>query len=148
VVDLRKFNMLAYLGLFSSAFLAATLLPASSELVLLALLALGYMPGWLWLCATVGNTLGAVVNWVLGRFLVRYHTHPYFPFAPATLLQAQIWFQRFGLWSLLFSWLPVIGDGLTFIAGLMRVRFWLFVLLTALGKGARYAVIIVLGDFS
>jgi membrane protein YqaA with SNARE-associated domain len=132
--------MLAYLGLFGSAFLAATILPASSEAVLAALLALGYTPWLLWSVATLGNTLGAVVNWGMGRFL--HHHQARLPVKAAALTRAQAWFQRFGVWSLLFSWLPGVGDALTFIAGLMRVRFSLFILLTALGKGARYAALI------
>ena len=98
----------------------------------------------LWAVATLGNTLGAAVNWLLGRYLNRFESRSWFPFKPEKLHRAQAWFQRYGCWSLLLSWLPIGGDALTFIAGIMRVRFSLFLLLTALGKGIRYAVVIYL----
>ena len=131
-----------YLGLFLVAFLAATLLPAYSEVLFVGLLAAGYDPWALWAWATVGNTLGAAVNWLLGRYLLHYQDRSWFPFKPDTLGLAQGWFQRYGVWSLLLSWAPIVGDSLTFIAGLMGVRFSLFLLLTALGKGARYAMML------
>ena len=111
----------------------------------MALLARGADPGWLLAAATVGNTLGAVVNWYLGRFLLRFQTRRWFPFKPHQLHRAQAWFLRYGKWSLLMAWLPVGGDALTFFAGTMRVPLGLFLLLTAAGKGARYAVVIALG---
>ena len=131
-----------YLGLFLVAFLAATLLPAYSEVLFVGLLAAGYDPWALWAWATAGNTLGAAVNWLLGRYLLHYQDRSWFPFKPDTLGLAQGWFQRYGVWSLLLSWAPIVGDSLTFIAGLMGVRFSLFLLLTALGKGARYAMMV------
>ncbi len=131
-----------YLGLFLVAFLAATLLPAYSEVLFVGLLAAGYDPVALWAWATAGNTLGAAVNWLLGRYLLHYQDRSWFPFKPDTLGLAQGWFQRYGIWSLLLSWAPIVGDTLTFIAGLMGVRFSLFLLLTALGKGTRYAILL------
>lgn len=131
-----------YLGLFLVAFLAATLLPAYSEVLFVGLLAAGYDPWALWAWATAGNTLGAAVNWLLGRYLLHYQDRSWFPFKPDTLGLAQGWFQRYGVWSLLLSWAPIVGDSLTFIAGLMGVRFSLFLLLTALGKGARYTMML------
>lgn len=134
--------MEAYLGLFGVAFLAATLLPAYSEVMFAGLLAAGYDPLWLWFWATLGNTLGAAVNWLLGRFLLRFQDRRWFPFKAGGLGYAQRWFQRYGVWSLLMAWAPVGGDALTFIAGMMRVRFDLFFALTAIGKGARYAIVL------
>jgi membrane protein YqaA with SNARE-associated domain len=113
----------AYLGLFAAAFAAATLLPFYSE-------------------ATAGNTLGAAVNWAIGRWLMHFQDRRWFPFKERQIAVAQRWYQRWGVWSLLLAWLPVGGDALTFIAGIMRVRFDLFFLLTAIGKGARYAVLL------
>jgi membrane protein YqaA with SNARE-associated domain len=132
----------AYLGLFLVAFLAATVLPAYSEVVFAGLIAAGHPPPVLWAWATAGNTLGAAVNWALGRFLLRFEGRRWFPFRPETLGRSQRWFQRWGKWSLLMAWLPVGGDALTFIAGVMRVRFPVFLLLTAVGKGARYAILL------
>jgi len=134
--------MTAYLILAATAFLAATILPFYSELVLVPLLLEGKNPLGLWVAATTGNTLGAVVNWWIGLYLLHFEDRNWFPFKAHKLHKAQRWFQRFGVWSLLFAWLPVGGDALTFIAGVMRVRFGLFFVLVALGKGARYALII------
>lgn len=139
----------AYLIVAASAFLAATLLPFYSEIVLVPFLIEGKDPMLLWIVATLGNTLGAVVNWVLGRFMLHYQHRSWFPIKQQQLVRAQKWFQHYGVWSLLFAWLPVGGDALTFIAGIMRVKFLLFFLLTGAGKGARYAVIIWLtGTFN
>lgn len=139
--------MAMYSVLFLSAFLSATLLPGSSEVLLVSLLTQGYDPLALWVYATAGNTLGSVLNWVLGRYLLHFQQRRWFPLKPASLHKAQHWFQRYGVWSLLLAWAPVIGDGLTFIAGMMRVRFLLFLVLTALGKGLRYAIIVGLMDY-
>lgn len=129
-------------GLFLTALLSATVLPFYSEVLFVALLTRGVDPVAVWLVASAGNTLGAAVNWGLGRYLLHFQGRAWFPFKPASLGRAQHWFQRFGVWSLLFSWLPVGGDALTFIAGIMRVRFDLFLLLTAVGKSARYALLL------
>ena len=134
--------MEAYLGLFFSAFLAATLIPAYSELVLVGLVAAGYDPAALWLWASVGNTLGSAVNWLLGRYLLHFQDRKWFPFKPASLGMSQRWFQKYGVWSLLLAWMPVGGDALTFIAGIMRVKFSIFIVLTAIGKATRYAILL------
>ena len=136
--------MTAYLGLFVSAFLAATLLPLSSEAVLAALTAAsGREALFLWLVASLGNTLGALVNWVLGRFCLRWRDRRWFPVKPQELEKAGNWFRRYGAWSLLFAWLPVVGDPLTFVGGIFRVNLWVFLLLVGAGKAARYAVVIL-----
>jgi len=135
-------ELIPYASLFLTALLAATILPFYSEVLFLGLLAAGHDPAWTWLAATLGNTLGAAINWALGRHLLHFQDRRWFPFKGEGLATAQRWFQRFGVWSLLFSWLPLGGDALTFIAGIMRVQFALFFALTALGKGARYAVLL------
>lgn len=132
----------AYFTLFVTAFLAATVLPAYSEVLFAGLQVAGYAPLALWGWATAGNTLGAVVNWWLGRHLAALQHQRWFPIKPAQFATAQRWFQRWGVWSLLLSWAPVGGDALTVIAGMMRVRFPVFVMLTATGKGARYALLL------
>ena len=128
-------------ALFGSAFLAATLLPGSSEAIMLALMHQGGEPVGLVLVATVGNTLGAVVNWALGLFLLRFRDRRWFYFNEQQIQRAQRAFQRYGVWTLVLSWLPVVGDALTLVAGVMRVRLWLFLALVATGKGARYGVL-------
>ncbi len=140
--------MLAYSSLFLSAFLAATLLPFYSEVLFAGLIQAGYNSAALLFVATVGNTLGSAFNWALGRYFQHYKDRKWFPFKAGSLERAQNWFQRFGVWSLLLAWLPVGGDALTFIAGLMRVRFSLFLVLVAIGKGGRYAAILyAMGQF-
>lgn len=133
-----------FIWLFVSSFLAATILPFSSEIVLLALLQQGSDPAWLWLVATLGNTLGAVVNWFLGRGLLTFQDRRWFYFSPQQIQQAQSWFDRIGKWSLLLAWVPIVGDGLTLVAGVMRVRLVFFTLLVGVGKGLRYGVLLLL----
>jgi membrane protein YqaA with SNARE-associated domain len=130
--------------LFASAFLAATILPFYSEVVLFALLRQGGDPLLLVVVATLGNTLGAVVNWFLGRYLLHFQDRKWFYFKPQQIEKAQQWYQRYGFWSLLMAWLPIGGDALTFIAGIMKVRLWLFLLLVGAGKAARYVSIVYL----
>lgn len=131
-----------YLGLFFTALLAATLLPAYSELLFGGLLLQGYDPLALWAWASAGNTLGSAVNWALARFFLHFEDRRWFPFKRDKLARAQGWFQRYGVWSLLMAWAPIGGDALTFVAGLMRVRFGLFLLLVGIGKATRYALIL------
>jgi membrane protein YqaA with SNARE-associated domain len=129
-------------GLFASAVLAGSILPAQSELVLAALIRAGGQPAWLLVAvATAGNVLGAVINYGLGRGAERFRHQRWFPLSEAGWQRATRLFNRFGLWTLLFSWVPVIGDGFTVIAGAARTKFWLFALLTTIGKGGRYALI-------
>lgn len=130
--------MEVYLGLFGASFLAATLVPFSSELLLLGLLVAGHDPWALWLVASLGNIGGAWVNWALGRGLWHYRHRAWFRHQQTRLTQAEHWFRRYGLWSLLFTWLPLIGDALGFVAGLLRVPLALFLPLCGIGKAGRY----------
>jgi len=133
-----------YGSLFASAFLAATVLPVSSEVVLLGLLAAGRGdPALLSAVATLGNTLGSVMNWALGRGVHTLQSKPWFPVTDKQYEQASGAFRRYGAWTLLFAWLPVVGDAFTVVAGAARVRLGLFVVLVALGKAARYAAVIL-----
>jgi membrane protein YqaA with SNARE-associated domain len=134
--------MLDYLLLFASAFLAATVLPFYSEVTLFLLLERGEDPLVLLTIATIGNTLGAVVNWALGRYLLHYQDRRWFYFSRDQIARAQRWFQRRGVWSLLLAWMPLGGDALTLIAGIMRVPLPLFILLVGAGKGLRYLAVI------
>jgi membrane protein YqaA with SNARE-associated domain len=138
----------SWLLLFGSAFLAATILPFYSEVVLFALLREGESPVVLVSIATIGNTLGAVVNWVLGRYLLHFRDRRWFYFSHEQIDKAQRWFRRYGFWSLLLAWLPVGGDALTLIAGIMKVRLWLFLLLVGSGKALRYISVVYLVSWS
>lgn len=133
---------MALTGLFLAAFLAATLVPAQSEAVLAGLILQAAHPLWLLLgIATLGNVLGSVVNWGLGRYCARHAGARWFPLSPARLDRAAQWFGRWGHWSLLGAWLPVIGDPLTLAAGVLREPFWRFALIVTLAKGGRYLML-------
>lgn len=131
-------------ALFVAAFLAATLLPGSSEALLTALILSEAANPWTLLAAgSAGNVLGSVFNWVCGRFLAHFRDRRWFPVSARRYRQAVGWFERWGLWSLLFAWAPVVGDPLTVIAGALRVPLLPFVLLVTAGKVARYTFVVV-----
>lgn len=135
-----------YLTLAVSAFLAATLIPLGSELAVGAAILSGADPWLTLLVASSANTAGSTLNWILGRAIERFRHRSWFPVTAEQIENAQRRFARYGQWSLLFAWVPVIGDPLTFAAGVLRVPFLPFVLLTGLGKTARYLVLIFLLD--
>ena len=131
-----------YLSLFTISFLAATILPFSSELTLAGLIATSNFDNLLLLIvASFGNILGSVVNWVLGFYSRNLSTKKWFPFKDKQIESSSKWFNKFGKWSLLFAWVPIIGDPLTLVAGLLRVRFLDFIILVAIGKVSRYVLI-------
>lgn len=131
-----------YLTLFASAFLAATIVPFYSEIAVVGAVAAGHPAFWVWLAASVGNTLGAVVNAIIGRLLPRQKLQRLLRLSDEQLSKAERWFQKYGQWSLLLAWLPVGGDALTVVAGIMRVRWLALTVLIFIGKSARYAVVI------
>jgi len=134
---------LAILGsLFAIAFVAATILPAQSEAALIGLFVAGtHSPVLLVAVASLGNVLGAVVNWALGRGVERFRDRKWFPVGKAALDRATGWYRRWGRWSLLLSWAPIGGDALTVAAGVLREPLWSFVVLVAIAKTARYIVL-------
>ncbi|MBL8790844.1 MAG: DedA family protein [Rhizobiales bacterium] len=131
------------MALAASAFLSATLLPGTSEAALLATAA-----EWpnavisLFLVATLANTTGSIVNWWLGTHVDRFAGARWFPVSQERLAKAQALSNRYGLWILLFAWIPVIGDPLTLAAGVMRVRFLPFAALVGAGKAIRYGLLL------
>jgi membrane protein YqaA with SNARE-associated domain len=133
---------MALIGLFFSALIAATLFPMGSEIVLIALLEQDHTIGLLWLIATSGNVLGSCINYVIGYWASEYITDKYQN--ARSWRQGQKLYNRYGVWSLLLAWLPIVGDPITLVAGLAKTNFKLFVLLVTMGKGARYAVLIAL----
>ena len=135
--------MLDYISLFFVSFLSATILPLGSEGLLLfyandSSLSILY----LWLLASFGNTLGGLTNWFLGLYLVRFESRKWFPISPETRQKAERVFNKYGVWSLLFTWLPVVGDGIALVSGVLRTPIWYFLPLVFIGKAARYALIL------
>ncbi len=128
-----------YGTLFAVSFAAATLLPAQSEVLLAGLIAAGrYNLPLLLFVATAGNTLGAVVNWVLGRFMESFRHRRWFPDSEKALDRAEAWFNRWGKWSLLLSWAPFVGDPLTVVAGVLREPLPVVLALVTVAKVGRY----------
>lgn len=135
----------AYAGLFAAALFAATLLPAQSELVLAGLLLAGEQAAWALIAvATVGNVVGSAINWWLGRCVERFGERRWFPLKRAQLEKAAGWYHRYGRWSLLLSWAPIIGDPLTLAAGVLREPFPSFLAIVFVAKFARYLVLAAL----
>jgi len=136
------FELTSYIGLFVAALGAATLLPMQSEAVLVGmLLSDRYVVSTLLAVATVGNVLGSALNWLLGRSVERFRHKRWFPVSESKLEKAQQSYLRYGRWSLLLSWVPIIGDPLTVVAGVMREPLWSFLLIVTLAKGVRYLVL-------
>jgi membrane protein YqaA with SNARE-associated domain len=132
----------AYLGLFAASFAAATILPMQSETALAGLLLTeSFPPATLIAVASVGNVLGSVANWLIGRGIERFRGRKWFPVGPTMLERAMKWYHCYGRWSLLLSWVPVVGDPLTVVAGVLREPFWSFIAIVALAKISRYLVI-------
>jgi membrane protein YqaA with SNARE-associated domain len=136
------FELTSYVGLFLAALGAATLLPMQSEAVLVGmLLSDQYVASTLLAVATFGNVLGSVLNWALGRSIERFRHKRWFPVSESKFEKAQLSYLRYGRWSLLLSWVPIIGDPLTVVAGVMREPLWSFLLIVTLAKGVRYLVL-------
>jgi membrane protein YqaA with SNARE-associated domain len=130
-----------YPALFLLSFLASTILPLGSEWLLAALVVKGMDPGLSVAVATAGNTLGACTTFGIGLYGGPFLINRVLRIADASRYKAVKLFGKYGLWSLLFSWVPVVGDPLCFVAGVLRVRFELFVVLVLAGKLARYGII-------
>jgi membrane protein YqaA with SNARE-associated domain len=136
-------ELMAHQTLLGVAFLAATIVPGSSEVVLVAMVHERPQElATLFLVATIGNATGSVVNWALGRWFQRFVGRRWFPVSQAQLDTAAKWLNKYGIWSLLFAWFPVVGDALTIIAGALKVNTSAFTGLVAAGKAARYVVVL------
>ncbi|MFM9849695.1 MAG: YqaA family protein [Hyphomicrobiaceae bacterium] len=134
-------DLAVYAGLFMAAFAAATVLPMQSEAVLVGLLLADYSPWLLITVASVGNVLGSMINWLLGRGIERFREWSWFPARKSQLERAHRWYRRYGKWSLLLSWAPIIGDPLTLIAGVLREPLPTFLILVAIAKIGRYLIL-------
>lgn len=135
-------DLLPYLSMFLIALLAASVFPAQSEILLVSLLLAGsHDTTALLIAATAGNTLGSMVNWAMGRFLSHYRDRRWFPLKPALFDRAVGWYNRWGIWSLLLSWAPFVGDPLTVVAGVLRADIRRFTAVVLLAKGGRYVFV-------
>ena len=138
---LDSFAQFGLMGMFASAFLAATILPLGSEIVFAALFFEGVSPALLVAVASVGNILGSLVNYALGRGALRWWRGRRPTEQNAQIDAALARFERWGAASLLLAWVPVVGDPLTVAAGVLRVRLWLFLALVSIGKTGRYVAL-------
>jgi membrane protein YqaA with SNARE-associated domain len=140
-------HLIEFASLFTIAFLAATVVPAQSEILLAGMVLAEHYPAWaLVTLASAGNVLGSVVNWYLGRFIARFEGRRWFPVSRQQVAKAEGWYQRWGKWSLLFSWAPFIGDPLTVVAGLLREPLPVFLALVTIAKVGRYIAVAALAN--
>jgi len=135
--------LISYFQLFIISFLAATILPLSSELVLSTMLLTDSFDKYLLLVvASFGNILGSSVNWYLGKKILIFKDKKWFPANERQIAKGEIYFKKYGIWSLLLAWVPIIGDPLTVVAGILRVKFFTFLLLISISKISRYIFLI------
>ena len=137
----------SYFQLLLFSFLAATILPFSSEILLSTM----YMTGSfqtlnLLVIASLGNISGSIVNWYLGKKINLYQKKKWFPVSSDRLKKSEYYFQKYGLWSLLLSWVPIIGDPITLFAGILNVRFQIFIILVSISKISRYVFVLYLAS--
>ena len=129
----------AYSSLFISSFLSSTVLPGHSEITLITFILLEkYSQFLLIFFASVGNILGSFVNWYLGFHITKFVNKSWFPFKKKQLDKASSWYLKYGKWSLFFTWVPIIGDPLTIVAGIFRVPLIIFITIVSISKILRY----------
>ncbi len=135
--------LISYFQLLIISFLAATILPLSSELVLSTMLLTDSFDKYLLLVvASFGNIFGSSVNWYLGKKILIFKDKKWFPVNEKQIAKSEMYFKKYGIWSLLLAWVPIIGDPLTVIAGVLRVNFFTFLLLVSISKTSRYIFLI------
>ena len=135
--------LISYFQLLIISFLAATILPLSSELILSTMLLTESFDKYLLLVvASFGNIFGSSVNWYLGKKILIFKDKKWFPVNEKQIAKSEMYFKKYGIWSLLLAWVPIIGDPLTVIAGILRVNFFTFLLLVSVSKTSRYIFLI------
>ena len=139
--------VLGYLQLLFFSFLAATFLPFSSEVIISTMyLSNNFNTLLLLIVASIGNISGSIFNWYLGQKILIFKNKRWFPISEDKLNKSQLYFHKYGVWSLLLAWVPIIGDPLTMIAGVLKVRFSTFFILVSISKISRYIFIIFLSS--
>lgn len=137
-------DLAIYAGLFMMSLAAATIFPVQSEAGLVGLiLSAKYSTLLLVAVASIGNVLGSVLNWLLGVGIERFRERRWFPVSEPALERAQRWYRRYGKWSLLASWVPIVGDPITVVAGVFREPLPMFLLLVTIAKTARYTLLAI-----
>ena len=132
----------AYSSLFISSFLSSTILPGHSEIILTTFILLQkYSQFLLIFFASFGNILGSVINWYLVFYITKFVNKSWFPFKKKQLDKASLWYLKYGKWSLFFSWVPIIGDPLTIVAGIFQVPLIIFIIIVSISKVLRYIFI-------
>lgn len=140
--------LFSYFQLSLISFLAATILPFSSEVVLTTMyLSNSFETYFLLIFASIGNIMGSITNWYLGKKITLFQNRKWFPVSREQLERSRQYFQKYGLWSLLLAWVPIIGDPLTLLAGVLKVRFGIFFVLVSISKIFRYVFILYLASF-
>ena len=140
--------LFSYFQLSLISFLAATILPFSSEVVLTTMyLSNSFETYFLLIFASIGNIMGSITNWYLGKKITLFQNRKWFPVSREQLERSRKYFQKYGLWSLLLAWVPIIGDPLTLLAGVLKVRFGIFFVLVSISKISRYMFILYLASF-
>ena len=140
--------LFSYFQLSLISFLAATILPFSSEVVLTTMyLSNSFETYFLLIFASIGNIMGSITNWYLGKKITLFQNRKWFPVSAEQLERSRKYFQKYGLWSLLLAWVPIIGDPLTLLAGVLKVRFGIFFVLVSISKISRYVFILYLASF-
>jgi len=131
-----------YISLFALSFMVATIVPFGSEVYFASLLAVEkYSSILLLIAASMGNILGSVFNWICGYYAAYFLQKKWFPIKQKQIDKASIFFIKYGKWSLLLSWVPFVGDPITFVAGTLRYSFFSFLILVSISKVGRYLVV-------
>lgn len=130
-----------YPALFLLSFLASTLVPLGSEWLLAVLLVNGFDPSIVVVIATVGNSCGALTTYAIGLWGGPFLVQRVLRISPESQRRSEHYFARYGSWALLFSWVPIVGDPLCLVGGILRTGFWWFILLVSVGKFIRYLVV-------
>jgi len=141
---LELLNEYGLLSLFLISFCASTLLPLGSEWFLVMLLLQGSNPVAAVIIATLGNSLGAGTSYLIGYYGGDWLAKKLLRIDKKQQLRAESWFNRYGSWSLLLTWLPIIGDPLCLVSGMLRTPAVRFSLLVTTGKGLRYSFLTLL----
>lgn len=135
-----------YPGLFLLSFLAATLLPLSSEILVVTMVYSGYDIPSVWLIATLGNFSGGLTNYYAGYYGEKFILSKYLKPDSQKVLRARVYYQKYGASLLFFSWVPVVGDPLCLIPGIFKLKLWQFTFWVLTGKGFRYYLVIYMAE--